>query len=63
MDPTKGLSIPRESDFEGQWDLIMELSRDWGQQTLGGDYKTTKPCAFKILLKEVTITTITPTIV
>ena len=29
MDPTKGLRIPRESDFEGQWDLITELPQDW----------------------------------
>ena len=39
MDPTKGLRIPRESDFEGQWDLITELPQDrvqrdsWGAQT------------------------------
>ena len=39
-DPEKGLSIPRESDFEGQQDLITELSQDWRKQTLGGDNKT-----------------------
>ena len=26
-DPTKGLRIPRESDLEGQWDLII-ISQD-----------------------------------
>ena len=26
----KGLGIPRESDFEGQWDLITGLPQDWG---------------------------------
>ena len=31
-DLTKGLGIPRESDFEGQWDLIIRLSQDWGKQ-------------------------------
>ena len=30
-DLTKGLGIPRESDLEGQWDLITGLSQDWGE--------------------------------
>ena len=33
-DPAKELGIPRESDFEGQWDLITELPEDWGKQGL-----------------------------
>ena len=33
-DPAKGLGISRESDFEGQWDLITELPQDWGKQRL-----------------------------
>lgn len=32
-DPTKGLGIPRESDLESQWDLIIGLLQDWGKQT------------------------------
>ena len=27
--------MARDSDFEGQWDLITELPQDWGKQTLG----------------------------
>ena len=34
-DPTKGLRMARDSDSEGQWDLITELPQDWGKQTLG----------------------------
>ena len=30
----KGLGIPRESDFEGQQDIITELPQDWGKQRL-----------------------------
>ena len=33
-DPAKGLEIPRESDFEGQWDLITALMQAWGKQRL-----------------------------
>ena len=33
-DPTKGISIPKDSDFEGQQDFITELPQDWGKQTL-----------------------------
>ena len=29
-DPAERLGIPRESDFEGQWDLVTEFSQDWG---------------------------------
>ena len=36
MDPANGLGIPRESNFEGQRDLIIELSQDLGKQTLEG---------------------------
>ena len=32
-DPTKRLGIPKESDFEGQWDLITGLPHAWGKQT------------------------------
>ena len=33
MYPTKGLGIPRESDFKDQQDLITRLPQDWGKQT------------------------------
>ena len=33
-DLTKGLEIPMESDLEGQWDFIIELSQDWVKQRL-----------------------------
>ena len=33
-DLTKGLGIPRESDLEDQWDLIVGLPEDWGKQRL-----------------------------
>ena len=32
-DPAKRLGIPRESEFEGQQDLIIGLPQDWGKQT------------------------------
>ena len=32
-DPTKKRGIPRESDLEGQWDLITRLPQGWGKQT------------------------------
>ena len=34
----KGLGIPRESDFVGQWEFIPGLPQDWGNRdsTLGG---------------------------
>ena len=37
-DLTKGLGIPRESDFVGQWDLITKFPQDWGTRdsSLGG---------------------------
>ena len=40
-DATKGLGIPRESDFEGQWDLITELPQTWGKQRLLKDTNKT----------------------
>ena len=33
-DLTNGLGIPRESDLEGQWDLITGLPQGWGKQRL-----------------------------
>ena len=36
---TKGLGIPRESNIEGQWDLIIGLPQDWREKrdsSLGG---------------------------
>ena len=39
-DPAKGLRIPRESDFEGERDLITELPQDWGNRLLKGTNKT-----------------------
>ena len=41
--PAKGLGIPRESDFEGQRNLITELPQDRGKQRLLEG--TNKPCA------------------
>ena len=38
-DPVKGLRTPKEFDFEGQWDLITELSHDWGHKLLEGTNK------------------------
>ena len=41
-DPAKELRTPREFDFEGQWDLITELPRNWGNRD---SWRTqTKPC-------------------
>ena len=42
-DPTKALGVPRESDFEGQWDLITELPEEvpWGKQGLLEDTNKT----------------------
>ena len=42
-DPAKGLGIPRESDFEGQRNLITELPQDRGKQRLLEG--TNKACA------------------
>ena len=33
-DWAKGLRIPREFEFGGQWDLITELPQDWGNRHL-----------------------------
>ena len=34
------MRIPRESDFEGQWDLITEFPQDWENRLLEGRKKT-----------------------
>ena len=39
-DPAKGLSIPKESDFEGQQDFITELPQDWENRLSEGTNKT-----------------------
>ena len=44
-DPAKGLGIPRESDYEGQQDLITEFSQDWGNRDSWR--AQTKPCAHR----------------
>ena len=36
----KGLRTPREFDFGGQWDLIIELTQDWGKSLLEDTNKT-----------------------
>ena len=41
-DLTNGLGIPRESDLEGQRDLITKLPQDWGKQRL---LEVTTKCA------------------
>ena len=35
----KGTEKPQELDFEGQWDLILELPEDWGNRLLQGTNK------------------------
>ena len=40
---TKGLGIPRESDLEGQRDLIVRLLQGWGKQRLQSWRAQTKP--------------------
>ena len=35
-----GLKTPREFDFGGQWDLITELTQNWGNRLLEGTTKT-----------------------
>ena len=47
-DLTKGLRIPREFDYAGQWDLIIELTQDWGNRQLEG----TALCALGLRRKE-----------
>ena len=44
---TTGLGIPRESDLEGQKDLIIELPQDWGKQRLQSWRAQTKPCVYQ----------------
>ena len=39
-DLAKGLRNPREFDFGGQWDLITELTQDWGNRLLEGTNNT-----------------------
>ena len=39
-DLAKGLRIPREFDFGGQWDLTTELPQYWGNRLLEGTNKT-----------------------
>ena len=39
-DLPKGLRTPREFVFGGQWELIMELTQDWGNRLLEGTNKT-----------------------
>ena len=34
------LRTPREFDFGGKWDLITELTQDWGKRVLEGTNKT-----------------------
>ena len=45
--PATGGGIPRESDFEGQWDLIAGLRQDWGKQRLHSWRAHTKYCAHR----------------
>ena len=40
-----GVGIPRECDFEGQWDLITRLPQDWGKQRLHSWRAHTNSCA------------------
>ena len=39
-DVAKGQRTPREFDFGGQWDFIIELPQDWGNRLLEGTNKT-----------------------
>ena len=32
--PTEGQGIPRESDFEGQWNVLTGFPQYWGKQRL-----------------------------
>ena len=36
----KGMRNPREFDVGGQWDLITELTQDWGNRLLEDTNKT-----------------------
>ena len=38
--PRKGTENPREFDFEGQWDLIIELTGNWGNRLLESTNRT-----------------------
>ena len=46
---TKGVGIPRESDLEGKWDLILDFPQDWGKQRLQSWRAQTISCAHKVL--------------
>ena len=46
-DLTKRLGISRESDLEGQHDLITRLPQDWGKQRFHYWRAQTKPCAYQ----------------
>ena len=48
-DLTKELGVSRESDPEGQWDLIKGLSQDWGKQKLQSWRSQTKYCILQDL--------------
>ena len=37
---SKGTENPREFDFGGQWDLIIELTQNWGNRLWEGAHKT-----------------------
>ena len=37
---SKGTENPREFDFGGQWDFIIELPQDWGNRLLEGTNRT-----------------------
>ena len=39
--------IPRESSFEGYWDLIAGLRQNWGKQRLNSWRAQTKWCAYR----------------
>ena len=45
-DPAQGLGIPRDSDFEGQHDLITGLPQDWDKQKLHSWRAQTKSCLY-----------------
>ena len=48
-DSTKGLGIPKESDLEGQCDLILGLPKDWGKQKLQSWRSQAKYCILQDL--------------
>ena len=42
-DLTNGLGIPKESDLEGQWDLMTRRPEDWEKQSLQSWRAQTEP--------------------